>query len=340
MKQNPFRLYKYVVIGLLLALAFFNCSKITVVSQCVEDENGICLKRQGNTQLLSKKSVDILLVLDNSPLGQKLSPQITDNLNQMVQCIEPLDWQIGIIYGTQNKKTPMGKLLTIKQGDTAKFISPDMPHYKQAFQHTVSLTSSCDKLASCPKKGKQKPLSALQAFMQNTEEKALFLRESATLAVVLVSSSDEKKRLFSRPEVSPQEVLSSISLDYSSDQWIAHAVTSAGQKDDCIKTATDFVQKGAGFVAKMGQVVGIITVNPLIILGSSVLKYQADKPRPRAKKLSQFVSGGGGQIFDICKPFFGRAVAYSILKSVNRESQFPKSCQQFDKSQTADLKSP
>ena len=346
-----------VTIGLLV-LVFFNCAKISVTNQCIDDGSELCRDKQGKVQLLARKPVDILIVLDNSRKGQKLNPQITDNLNQFVQCIEPLDWRVGIIPGVKHKDHAMGKLMVMEHSallenkpstledkktqhlaepaGPLKFISPDRENYKQIFADTVSLSSGCDKPPFCYK-GKRRPLSALQAFMQNTEEKKLFLRESADLAVVVVSSSDEKRGFFSGPGVSSQEVLSSISLDYSSDKWTALSVTDAGQAGDCIKTVGDFKRTSMGFLSKAGNIVGMVTFQPLVLLGSAVLSYQADKAhQSNTSSLFEFAKGGGGQTFDICKPFFGRAVAYSVLQSVDRESQFPEPCKQFDKSQLSD----
>ena len=385
---KPVYFYRYVTI--ILCLLFAHCARMSISSQCVKDEEGVCqTEQQGKTKLLVKKSVDILIVLDNSSKGQKLNPQITANLNQLIQCIEPLDWQVGVISGVEDKNSPMGHLISVerdklkfnqekptpqkkprqsynrllsreekelaeieakshKTGDFnsnlahspihPKVISPHMADYKQAFANTVSLSSGCDKPPFCHK-GKRKPLSALQAFMHNEEDKTQLLRESAHLAVVVVSSSDEAGGgFFAGQVVSAQEALSAVSLDYSSHKWTAFAVTDAGQTNDCINTAKDFARKGTNFLATIGDIAGMLTMDPLIMLGSAILKSQANKPQKSTQELSQFVSGGGGQTFDICKPFFGRAVAYSLLKSVDRESQFPETCKQFDKSQADSLK--
>ena len=340
-------------------MLFLNCSQLSISYGCIEDEEGDCEESQSKTKPLSKKSMDILIVLDNSPLGQKLNPQITTNLKQFLQCIKPLDWQVGIVSGVKNKQ--MGMLLPLEGAvedtlnlenqeidsghnsdphfakeetetdslltESSKIISVDMANHKQIFSKTVSLSSGCEYPPFCHK-GKRRPLSAVKAFMQNTEEKSQLLRESTFLSVVVVSSSDEQGGVFSAPDVTAQKALSMLSAEYDTEQFATFSVTDAGHTDDCIKTAGDIVRKGTSFLATTGQIAGMIFMEPLMIVGSALLSYKSDQGS-KPKELAQFAEEGGGEIFDICKPFFGRALAYSMLKSVDRESQFPEKCQQF-----------
>ncbi len=382
MKLAYFTFYKYVAMSFLLAMLFFNCSRLSISQYCSEDEEGNCEEKQGRSEFLIKKSVDILIVLDNSPLGQKLNPQITANLNQFINCIEPLDWRVGLLSGVENKDSPMGMLLPLEGAEeqtpnleladteypaeqetgteqerpwhssggpeatdteepaeqqpapsslpSQKIISADMENPEKIFSDTVSLSSGCEHPPFCHK-GKRKPLSAVKAFMENTEEKEQFLREESTLTVVVVSSSDEKGGWFSDPDTTAKTALTSLSAEYDPEQLSTFSVTDSGKTDDCIKTAGEVIKKGAGFLGNLGQAIGMITLEPITILASASLTYYAADGESPAQELTQFAEAGGGKTFDICKPYFGRALAYGVLQSVDREGQFPEKCQQFEK---------
>ena len=317
---------------------FFNCTPLYLSSSnCIEEGTHKC-RQNGDVKWLAKKSMDILITLDNSPKGQDLNPRITSSLNQFLKCIEAIDYRVGVISGVtdDSSEEPMGDLINTEvsgQVSVKKFISADIKDYKKVFADTISLRSGCSYPPYC-KSGSQKPLSAVKFFMQKEggkNEYDSFLRGYAPLAVIMITSSDEKKGVFSSGTTS-QEALASVYEHYKEDQFIGSVVTDYGKRDDCIDGFGDFVSKGVDFVAKVGIVFSSFEMNPLIGIPSVLLLGFSKKGgfiNQRPTELIKFVKGAGGYIFNICQPSFGKGLAYSLLMKMEMENHVTDECKKI-----------
>ena len=328
------------IIAILVSLFLFNCSELYLSAwNCTEGDGRQC-DQAGDVGWLIKKSLDILIVMDTSPEGQELNPLITNNLGQLLACIEPaVDWRIGIISGVEDESFPqLGQLTSLEiegQVSTQTVIHPRMKSYRQVFSDTVSLKSGCPYPPYCID-GSIKPLSAVAAFMkQRLKRGDPFLREYASFAAIVISPSDEKKQssAFTPAQVALREVYTR----YEENEFIGLVVTDSGNINDCVTSSVDYVSDGLDYIQKAGSlyaagsVFGFFTpISPLALLGITLLpefargQLVADKT---LMELMKFARDTNGHVFDICKPHYGRALAYSILKKMNMENRFPKECQ-------------
>ena len=314
-------------------LLFFNCSDLYMNDwDCVE-ANGRECGQNGNINWLNKKPVDVLVVMDTSARARKLNTSIASNLNQFLTCVQPLDWRIGVVSGMDktgsNYKT--GELMNIEGAESRRFfVNTKVKNYQEAFSKTVSFSTGCSNPPYCGK-GSLKPLTAVQAFMEKEEQtpdKNRFLRSYADLAVILISTKDEKKKIFS--QTSPSEAaLSAVYKKYSEDDIIGFTVTDSGGKKACVKTMGNTMWKGANTIGRGGMAYGMLAFNPVVFLGSQLVKDFSEKqPMKNTEKrqIVQFAKITGGYAFDICKPHFGTAIAYSLLKKTGLEESFADEC--------------
>ena len=320
---------------------FFNCSELYFSPyNCVEDGTRDC-KQNGDIGWLERKSMDILITLDNSSKGQDLNPRVTSNLTQFLKCMEAVDWKVGIIPGVKgsNSEGSLGVLMNTEisgQVSAQKFITSDTTDHKQAFSDTISLRSGCSFPPYCSD-GSIKPLSAIKSFMhKQVGREGSFLREGAAFAVIVVSSKDESSGMFSGDSTDAQSALASVYEHYTEDEFIGLVVTGSNTRDDCIDQSSNFISTGVEYLGKVGGVYSLVTMNPLVMLASSLLVDFSDATSivdQSPVELINFAKGSGGYVFDICKPSFGKVLAFSLLKKMGKEDRFPEECKQFKKLQ-------
>lgn len=332
--------YRYITI-ILVSLFFFNCSDLYLSDwSCVEGDGRKC-RQSGNINWLTKKPLDILIVVNTSPEGQELNPSMTSNLGQFLDCIEPaVDWRVGIISGVEDDSFPqLGKLTNLEiqgQISTKTVIHPHMSNYRQVFSDTISLKSGCAYPPYCID-GSVKPLTAVAAFMQRyLKPQRPFLREYASLATVIVSPSDEEEKR-SSTSTPAEAALREVYTHYKASEFVGLAVTDSGTVGDCVTSSVDYVydgldyiQRGATAYAAAGALGFVAPVNPLALLAITLLPEFAKGQLVANKKLMElmkFARDTNGHVFDICKPHYGRALAYSVLKKMNMEERFPRECQ-------------
>ena len=299
----------------------------------MEDGDRRCVQ-YGNVDLLNKTPVDMLIVMDNSAKGRDLNAQITNNLTRFLTCMEPVDWRVGVVRGMEKDSSGrvLGSLMSLEidgQASSKSFVSPRTKNYQKVFFDTISTDSGCAHPPYCGQ-GDHKPLGAVKSFMAGGGRQAL-LRGYGSFVVIVVSSLDEEEGggLFSGTDaVDSQEVMSAVYNSYSRDQFMGLTVTDAGKVDDCIKTAGDFMSDGADFLGKVGTGIGIVTGNLWLMFGSQLASdsVKSGQVNRTESALKQFAQSTGGYVFDICKPNFGPALAYGILKKLNMENRFPREC--------------
>ena len=329
------------IIAILVSLFLFNCSKLYLSAwNCTEGDGREC-DQAGNVGWLTKKALDILIVMDTSPEGQELNPLITNNLGQLLACLEPaVDWRVGIISGVEDESFPqLGQLTSLEiegQISTQTVVHPHMENYRQVFSDTVSLKSGCAYPPYCID-GDVKPLTAVAAFMKRyLRPQRPFLREYASFAAIIISPSDEEKKQ-SSTSTPAQVALREVYTHYKANEFIGLAVTDSGNINDCVTSSVDYLSDGldyiqqAGSLYAAGSAFGLFTpISPLALLGITLLPEFARGQLVADKKLMElmkFARDTNGHVFDICKPHYGRALAYSILQKMNMEDRFPKECQ-------------
>jgi len=328
-----------------ISCCFFNCSDLYISSWSCIDSNSSECKRSGHTDYLIQKPVDVVVVLDNSPRAQKMNNQVTQNLNQFLQCIYSVDWRVGVVSNMKdsNHAEPLGHLVNIEWGgeiSTHKFINPQMEDYKQIFSETVSLDSGCYYPPYC-NKNKPKPLSSIKSFMQIEGHKkksdTSFLRDYAHLAIIVISTYDETNKGFSSSNMTySKDALASIYSHYGKDEFIGLVVTDSGEKNNCIHTIEDTLSDGVDFISRLGAVYGVVSMDPIALIGSQLLSDVSSRSsltNSRAKELIQFAKDAGGSVFDICKPSYGHALAYKMLEKMEMEHKFPSECKKIYKLQ-------
>ena len=328
----------------------FSCSDLSFSDRSMDqlclEENGEPCKYQGDTTWLEEKSVDILISLDNTALGQELNPKISSNLNEFLKCVAPADWRVGFLPGAQKPKPPskLGELIPLEiaqKTSKQKIITPDMPESARVFEDTVSLRSGCSYPPFCAE-GQPAPLQTIKAFMNKKQEKARFLRPNVPLVLIVVSLSGEDSPSSAVSSQSAQSLLTQLSAKYSAKDLLAITVTNTGQEDDCVHSNSNFLSDGMGYVAKAGQAVGLVTVMPELILASALLSLLADEVKKEPKtpehsmELARFAKRAGGGALNVCKDTFGRALAFSVLKHLNMENRFPDECKKFNSPNRSD----
>lgn len=340
MRINSFPSKKHrrisIVVIIAISVFFFNCADLYISSwNCTEDGGYEC-KQKGDTSFLVEKPVDILIVLDNSSSAQELNPQIVLNLNQFLKCIKPADWRVGVVSSMESAEDGIfGELINLEiqgQLSTKKFVSVNTKDHKEVFSDTISLRTGCDYPPYCGK-GSHKPLSAIRSFMEK-EEGGFdgFLRGYAPLVVIIVSTSDEEDGLFSGLDTSSKEALEVIYNEYDEMDFIGLTVTDAGNRNDCITTTGEYISSGIDFLSEAGMVYGMVTLDPVTMLTSQVISHFSDMSvlsEEEMPEIVKFAKSAGGYIFDICKPAFGKALAYSVLQKMKIEHRFPDECGQI-----------
>ena len=331
-----------------VSVFFFNCSDLYMSSSnCIGNEGREC-KQQGDSSWLAKKPTDILVVIDNSPKGEELNAQVAANLSQFVQCIDPVDWRVGVISSVEKKSGSthtLGHLINLEMNgevSVEKFVSANTLNYQKVLSDTVSMRSGCTFPPHC-NNGSHKPLSAVKAFMEretNRSTSDAFLRSYAPLAIILVSSSDEDMGgLFSSSGTSSGMALSSVYGHYSENKFMALTVTKPADNDNCLRTFRDTASDGAGYVTKAGEVYGLVTLNPAVMFISSLLSELSESllTNKPPEELIKFAKNSGGYAFNICKPTFGKAMAYSVLEKMNIAERFPEKCKKIKESESLQM---
>ena len=336
-KLNP----RITVAIIVVCVFFFNCSELYLSPwNCLEDGTHKC-ERYGNVELLDRKFADVLVVLDNSPKGQELNPQITSNINQFLKCVGDVDLKLGVISSVEDNGTTnsFGQLINMELSNEIsihKSVSSGMANYKKMFSDTISLRTGCSYPPYC-KSGSQKPLSAVKLFMEieknDNREEETFLRNYATLAVIIISSSDETSGFFSGPGTTSQEALASVYEQYNEESFVGLVATDSGDTDNCIRTSGGLLSDGVSFLTTAAEIYSIIALDPLTMVASHLLSgfagNESSSMEAEVPGLVEFAKRTGGYAFDICKPTYGRALAYSLLEKMKIENRFPEECKQF-----------
>ena len=338
------------VIGALFL--FFSCAELHFSAlTCLDDEEGdnpAC--HNGDTDLLVKKPVDVLFVMNNSEKMQKLNVPVTANLNRFLDCIKPADWQVGFISPVHKETARMGALMPLEDGgqlSSQKTIQADTADYKTLFNHSVSLSSGCDLPPYCEEEHTP-PLTVLKTFMDSPEQN--FMREDTPLAVVFISLAEDEQDAEDEEDqenkATAEDTLSSIQTGYSGpiEKFVHFTITDPGTYEDCVNMTGDAlaggVSKGANKLAGLGTAFGLMTANPLVLIGASLFgavvnagldTEETALANTKNLEISRLASLTGGRVLNLCHPAFGQALAYSVLEHIKMKDRLPPACKQIER---------
>lgn len=116
LKIIKFKLRYIIILCVLLTSSYFftACSQLYITSTAMDsigcdehNKSDLCNKNKGDISLLKKKSLDVVLVLNNLKDHQELNSHVTTNLNKFLQCIDDVvDWKIGIVSSVYDSDFP------------------------------------------------------------------------------------------------------------------------------------------------------------------------------------------------------------------------------------------
>ena len=330
------KIYIFSVFFLLISIGFISsCSDLQFNGQvdCLTDDD--CAYR-GDTKLLYKNPIDLLIVLDNSKKAKDINPHIVANLDQFLQCMKPLGWKVGLVSGVYNRSesesfgqlihTEINGLLSNKNS-----LTQHDENYAQIFHNTVSLQSGCASPPFCYD-GKLQPLSAIKSFMENQQENKPFLREQTPLSTIVISSSEKQKKpaFSSAAPASSQELVAFLRQGYYRQQrhLMGLAVLPPGTAQDCVPTKGDVLFNGAKELNRMGQAYALNSANPMAFLASAIIEdiIGLFHKNEKVYEIALFAQQTGGKVVDLCSQHFGKALAYLIFQKLKVPNKFPEEC--------------
>ena len=344
MSANRFFKNPIIIIGVIFLM--LNCSRIhySENGDCdFEDED--CL--YGNTDLFYKPPMDILFVFDNTKDIKTLNPSINSNLNSFLECIEPMDWRVGIIVSGKTKGgggeigNIEGRLIHFELAGELlpiRHLTAEEEYFSQIFSDSISLGSRCDLPPYCGS-GLPRSLTVLNTFMGNPQTGSYsFLREETPLTTVIISSTDKNDKA-----VSAHQVLSSVHYRNgyynNGNHFMNVTITPDGTEYDCITTTRDIVSKGIDIVSTGASLWSVFQFDPIILGGSILLRIikalfakkpveerQAEKMPQNRVAIVDFAYQSGGYYMDLCKPDYGRYLALVMLERLNRQDELPEKC--------------
>lgn len=330
--------YVFSVFFLLLSMSLVSsCSDLHFTvgySDCISGDRDCTYK--GDTTLLYKEPMDVLIVLDNSKKAKDINPHILANLNQFLQCMKPIGWKVGVVSGVydRSESETFGQLMRMEVNgllSSKNSLNQHDDNYSQIFHNTISLESGCASPPFCSD-GKLQPLNAIKSFMDNQQESRQFLREQTPLSTIVISSSEkQRKPLFSSAPASSQELLSFLQRGYygQPEHFISLAALPPGTAGDCVITKGDVLFAGAQELNKMGQVYAFSAADPMAFLASTIIgdiiisQFHKDE---KIYDIARFAHDTGGKVVDLCSPHFGKALAYLIFQKLGVQNKFPNEC--------------
>ena len=161
------------IAGLALAMGLLSCNEYNFQGSLIED---IFFQEPAS-------QVDILFVMDNSVSMEQEQNDVAENFTKFIANIEETnaDWQIGIITTDMVDVTQRGRL----QGEPP-IITPETPDYQDVFASNIRVGTGGYPI----ERGLSAALAAVTPPL-TTHENEGFIREDATLAIIVVSDEND-----------------------------------------------------------------------------------------------------------------------------------------------------
>lgn len=178
-----------------LAASLLGCSQIDFgTSEKLLSKSNVISESFKATGDYSDKSIDVLIVVDNSFSMEEEQQKLGERLDRFVASLRGVDWQIGVTttdvsignYGIQ------GTLVDL-EGASGKILTPQTPNYEQVFLNTITReeTLNCVVEQDCPSSDEQALGAILLAIEKRHSDNQGLFREGADLAVIILSDEDE-----------------------------------------------------------------------------------------------------------------------------------------------------
>lgn len=135
----------------------------------------------GITQNEVENNVDILMVIDNSPSMDAVQTKLSVGFNNLVNSLQPLDWQIG--FTSTDLGAQGGQLVTL-QGASGTVLKRSTPDAANVFKNTLMGFGVAGS-------GDERGIYAANLALPNSSNSVLY-RNNSALAVVFVSDEDER----------------------------------------------------------------------------------------------------------------------------------------------------
>ena len=183
--------------GLLaLSLAISGCSKLEFeTSDKLISQSDLISESFTAKGDYSDKSVDVLVVVDNSYSMEVEQEKLGQRLDRFISSLRGVDWQIGVTttdvsmgnYGIQGSLLPL-------EGANGYILTPRTADYEQVFLDTITReeTLNCAAEMDCPSSDEQALSAIMMAIDKRDTDNAGFFRPNADLAVIILTDEDEK----------------------------------------------------------------------------------------------------------------------------------------------------
>lgn len=160
--------------------------------------------------------VDVLFVVDNSPSMQKEQKKLSERLKAFMSGLDKTDWQIAftttdVSDGAHGLK---GSLMDLAGHAGQKVLTKSFADAETVFLKTVQRSE----IASSD----EQPLKAsILAMQKSATENAVFFRNDADLAIIVLSDEDEMSLGKNKKATKPQDVVNAFDSIFGSSKKLA-----------------------------------------------------------------------------------------------------------------------
>lgn len=211
----------------------------------------------------SDKSVDVLVVVDNSSSMEEEQVKMSERLNSFVSSLNGVDWQIGItttdISGGQFSTN--GNLVNL-DGASGYILTPKTTNYEEVFKNTITRDETIDCVinGACPSTLEQPLAATILAVNKKDTDNRGFFREGSDLAVIVLSDEDE---MSSAPieATTPAEVKDSLTSNFPEKNITVFGIITPVDDNPC-----QIEQAGTG--GRAGTYVSILAEDTGGVIGS------------------------------------------------------------------------
>ena len=151
-----------------------------------------------DVELFIPKMVDILFVVDNTHSMRYILRSIYNKMIGFTFPLQPYDWRAGFISADVKNRKVKQELMPLEYNGRKlidrKYITKDTENSNQILLDTLTRAPG-DGCALAPYCGsrRERPLGALSKFLRSSGKEEGFLREGASLAVVILTDNRENK---------------------------------------------------------------------------------------------------------------------------------------------------
>ena len=201
---------------IVLSTALFSCGDNVRFENMTEKLEVIHL-----TQSKADRSVDILVVIDNSPSMREEQKRLGARFGDFMSSLRRIRWQIGFINTDASKSSDIpgwgGRLYNLR-GRSDYILTPRHPSPARLFRETVSRyheMQDCGRNARtpCPSNTEEPLKATIQAIRQHKTHNTGFFRPNANLAILVLSDENERSN-GGRNATRPRAVINAVRQEF------------------------------------------------------------------------------------------------------------------------------